>query len=212
MELQDFRPSRVEVLRKNGEIIEFSPFDLDKEVYVIEKFGSLSKFIEKLNSDKTTLLRIIYKFVDNEKLKNFFSAEDFDRDDIIKLNEAFTKTILNSMPAVNNSNYKDFLKIHNLTGDVKADYIKYYDKFARRYGYSLDDFFKLTRRQLVALMEGIQDGDHEDLEVKASLSGKKLKPRTKMLEVSDEQNKENEDQAMKALLDMKNKYKAKVKK
>ncbi len=67
---------------------------------------------------------------------------------------------------------------------------------AARYGYTIDDFYRLTSRQLAALVPVIDNAKHKETELKAALQGRKLKPRPEsVLNVTREEEKQQDKQA-----------------
>lgn len=67
---------------------------------------------------------------------------------------------------------------------------------AARYGYTIDDFYRLTSRQLAALIPVIDNARHKETELKAALLGKKLKPKPEtVLNVTREEEKQQDKQA-----------------
>lgn len=109
-----------------------------------------------------------------------------------------SEVINKSMPiGMNTKNSDELRKINNLQNDDdgKPCYGVYYDTVAKRYGYTIEQFYNLTLRQLHILLIVIGDKSYDELEVQASLQGKKLRPRMKPLENTVESDTKLDDDA-----------------
>lgn len=205
----------------HAEEYELLPFTLKKELWVLKSFDSLEKFNEALvkpNSERPFLLfEFIYELLKDSPFKTIDSflkkVLSKGRQGVIEATKqasiSANNSLLNAMPLVKSVTRTNELKeIQKAKGEsVGANYALYYDKIARRYGYTLDDFLNLTTRQLFFLLKAIDDGDYAELEVKAALAGRKLKPRLNELDISEDQDKENMKAAEEMLKRMEQRHK-----
>ena len=111
------------------------------------------------------------------------------------------------MPLIKNSQrLKELNDIKNLDDESKPCYARYYDTLAKRYGYTIEQFYGLTLRQVHILLNTSNDQSYDELEVQAALMGRKLKPKMKMLDVSVEEEMDQEQDAMDALKRLRERY------
>ena len=218
--VEELKPANT-VLLIDGKELELSLVTLQKEVIFAEKYGSFQNVFIKLKEKPEKILEIIYELVlDKTKFKNslevfkhfIFSItskekiEDKSRKMYLALEEASEKS---APKIVNLKRYKEIQKIKGEQADSKPCYASYYDSIAKRYGYSLDQFYDLTLRQLHILLKVIGEKTYDELEIQAALQGRKLKPRMNFEDVTPEQDAENENQAMEALKELQRKYQEK---
>jgi len=213
--IEDFCPLNP-IISINGEGIELSVLNLRLETSLIENYGGLKSAQEKIKSEPLELLRLVwFLLVDKARFKNSFSAfESFcfgakESTEVwaFEMSKGFNSAIVKSMPLIKNA--KRFKEIQELRGDGEIQtpcYAKYYDAVAKRYGYSISDFYDLTMRQLHILLNTIGDESYKELETQAALQGRKLKPKMEFKDISEEQEQEQEEQAVDALAELKRKY------
>lgn len=213
--LEEFNPAKpVLVLDSKG--FELSLITLQKEVQIKEKHGSLNDVFGNL---KETLFQVIWILLEDKKhfnnsFKNFenFILSNTNNDSLVetakKTSEVFNEVVYKSMPLIKNAKrHKEISQIKNQNKESQICYVSYFDTVSKRYSYTIEEFYNLTLRQLHMLLEQIGDATYEELEIQAALQGKKLKPRVKFDDVSEEQEKENEQEAMDALKRLQEKYK-----
>jgi hypothetical protein len=217
--VEELKPANPAIIL-NKEGIELSLLDLNAEVLLIEKYGSLSVAVDSIAKDSTNLIQIVWILVSN-KLRFNGSFEEF-ASFVLSSNESIAdkaktmkrgldEAIVKSMPLIKNKKrYDEIQKIKNSQTDSKPCYAGYFDSLSKRYGMTLDEFYKLTLRQIHILLKTADEKSYEDLEVTAALNGMKLKPRINMDEtVTPEEEKENQEQAMEALKRLQAEYEAK---
>jgi len=83
-----------------------------------------------------------------------------------------------------------------------------FDLFASRYGYSIEQFYSLTLRQIYSIKKVIEKSNRIELRQKAALHGKELKgDAPEVIEYDAEQENDNEAEAKKMLARMRAKHK-----
>jgi len=219
--IEELNPLKPVLVIDDREII-ISLITLHKEVIFKEKYGSLSKVFDAIKEKPEEIINVIWILTINKKefgfsleeLKKFIftskqSILEWSKDMHRCLNESISK----SMPLIKNQKrYKEIQEIKGSTTDTEPCYAGYFDTIAKRYGgYDLDKFYELTLRQLHMLLSTIGDKQYEELEVQASLHGRKLKPRMTFEDISEEQEKEQEQQALEALKRLQDEYKERMK-
>lgn len=219
VDIEELYPPNPVLLIDDKELF-LSPLTLQIEVKIIAEYGSVTKLYELFETKPEEIFRVVWHFI-IDKQKFNFSREVFD-DHIHNAKDglpiiakniavAFNFAVTNSQPLVKNlKRQKEIAAVLN-GGDTpkKACYASQYDTIAKRYGYTLDQFYGLTLRQLHMLLKVINDKSYEELEVQAALAGKKLQPRIFFDEVSEEQEAENTDHATDALRRLREEYEAK---
>ncbi len=215
--VEDLNPA-LPVLIIDGKEITISFVTLHLEVIFKEKYGSLDKVFKAISDDPTEILNIIWILVTDKKEFSFSfevfkkfaltskgSIADWSREMMTCLQQSVYK----SMPLIKNTKrHNDIQKIKGTQTDEKPCYGVYFDTVSKRYGYTIDQFYALTLRQLHILLKVINDKSYEELEVQAALAGKQLKPRMKFEDVSEEEEKENDEQAIEALKRLQEEYKS----
>lgn len=187
---------------------------LHVENLISSEYGSLKELIESYNKDRTILLDIICLLSEEHltinDLHSLISSDKRSTVDIAGiLSEVFVYVINSSMPLIKNQKrMKEIQEIQNAQNNTSggACYVKYYDIFAKRYSYTIDQFFNLTLRQVHLLLKEIGEQSHKELEVQAALLGKKLKPQMVYEDISVEEEKQQEDQALAALKMLQERY------
>ena len=188
------------------------------DLLVKKEFGGINKAFESIEKDPLNLLNLFWILVkdkaffkhDVEAFKKYvFGASEPLKDLSMKMSLVLQETIRDSMPLiVNAKRYKEIQEVLSTTTDSKPCYVRYYDTIAKRYGYSIEQFYDLTLRHVHMLLQIIGDASYEELEVQAALNGKALQPRIQYdHNISEEEVQEQEDDAMAALLELQRKYK-----
>jgi hypothetical protein len=213
-QLETLRPIKPQIeIGKNTYILDV--LSLAHEVYFIETFGGLAKVFEAIEKDPSKLIDIFWQLLSNKADFNNsfieFKKSAYSLADSItmarKMSGAIYESIQKSQPVVVNKKRMDELrKIQNMETNEKPCYARYYDTLAKRYGYTLDEFYNLTLRQVSALLETIGDESYKELEVQASLAGRELKPRMQINEVTEEQEKSQEQEAIDAVKRLQKQY------
>lgn len=134
------------------------------------------------NNDKQVFINKLYSLGMTAEITSELKFKIFD---IVRL----------SMPKIANSKkYADLMKLNSLSEEALVCYGVYYDRLAKRYRYSLDDFMNLTLGQLYILLNVSSDQNYKDIELQASLQGRKLKAQTKFNDIDEAtDNKLDED-------------------
>lgn len=190
---------------------------LKKQVELIENYGSLVKAFESVKDFKS-LCNLIWLLIDRSEYEYKFKAFYFDaylelqnnKNSMIK---ALYECQEKSMPKIKNNKFRKELEKINAAKDEKpVCYGEIYDVFAKRYGYSLDEFYNLTTRQMYAMLKIIDKKTYDELSVKASLHGVKLKERIQYNdEISDEDAERHDKEAADFLKKAREEYKEKMK-
>ena len=190
-------------------------FTLKVELWILEQFENLEEFNHALIKPPEDRPFILFEFIYELLINNpHDSIEDFLKHVLSKgqhglvaavkaTTNASDEIIIRSMPLVRSIKKLEQLKeirAASGAGDSEPCYAAYYDKVARSYGYTLQDFYNLTTRQLFLILTAIEDGDYIELEQKAAIAGRQLKPRLTIVDISEEQEAEN-DQARNELLE-----------
>lgn len=185
------------------------------EVTIRETYGSLENIFEVIREDPTSILDIVWILLSSKK--GFDSKDDFKSfclgsTDLLQewskfMMEALNKSVYLSMPLI--KNHKRMKDLQNIKGGESSRpcYVTYYDSVASRYGYTIERFYDLTLRQLHLILKIMNDKKYEELEVSASLHGRKLNPRVIVNDITEDEEKEQDDQASAALNDLKERYK-----
>ena len=216
--VEDLNPA-LPVLIIDGKEITISFVTLHLEVIFKDQYGSLPKLFEELEKNKQLIIPIIWELVINKPQFNN-SVEDFKKcifstkesliDVSKKMTACLNDSVHKSMPLIKNKQrYEDIQKLKKATTDEATEkpcYATYFDTVAKRYGYTLDQFYELTLRKLHIILNTIGDESYKELEVQAALNGVKLKPRMTYRDVSPEEEKEQEEDAFAALKKLKENY------
>lgn len=207
------------VLIVDGAEIHLMALTLRADVSLKYKYGTLVKVYDSIKENPSELLDIIWFFVKDKKLYNdkpenfknyLFKARESITDIAQKIKACLDEAVNTSMPLIKNKKrYKELQAINDSQTDETPCFLEYFDSISKRYGYTLDSFMDLTLRQVHMLLNLVGDKSYEELEVQAALQGRKLKPRMKFLDVSEEEEMDQEQQALDALKRLQEDYKAK---
>lgn len=219
IKLNELYPSPIyfEIFDKEYEL---KPFTLKVELWVLDNFETLEEFNKALLTPQEDRPFLIYEFLFqllkdspfktvDELCKKILDKGKAKLIEITKhASKVINKTLIDSMPLIKSETRSRELKElrEAKNENIEADYGIYYDKLARRYSYSIEQFYSLTTRQLFIMLQAIDDGDYSELEVKAALAGRELKPRMVSLDISEEQDKENMQAAETMLEEMKKRH------
>jgi len=215
--VEDFNPRKPVLIIDNLEI-ELSLITLEKDVIFKDKYGSINKIFEKIKENPFIIFDVVWilvidKSIFNHNFENFKNTlQDKKTEQSLTtkaslMSECLNDCFVKSMPLIKNKKrYKEIQEIKGGTEDSKPCYARYFDTVAKRYGYKIDEFYNLTLRHLHILLKTIGDKQHEELEVKAALADKKLTPRIKYEDISEEQEEDQEKQAQEALKSLKERY------
>lgn len=212
----DLRPEKV--YYKNYELL---PFTLNAEVWAVNRFGSITQMTEAIKNpteagNETALFEVLLYLMADKSV--FKKPEDVIKDGLAISKQALInnaghayksiKRVLDlSSPLIKNpERLKDQLAMQETQGAPSPCYGVYYDRIAKRYGYSIDQFYELTLRQLHILLSVINEESYHELEVQASLQGRELKPRMEVLDITPEQEKEQEQAAQDAYAELQRRY------
>lgn len=203
--IEDLNPLKP-ILIINDNEIELNLLTLHIDMKLKEKVDRLENVFAEINKTPMLLLDIIWILIaDKSKFNNSkidFKQAIFSAGNTVELTKNMmsktSEVIAKSMPLVLNSkNYEELRKINNLQRDDDGTpcYGVYYDTIAKRYGYTIDQFYNLTLRQLHILLTVIGDKSYEELEIQATLQGKKLRPKIKALDIDTEADTKLDDDA-----------------
>lgn len=198
--------------------VEFSLLTLKKIVKLKELYGELPDMFQQMQKDKLMMLDVLWHLLLDK------SAFDFEIDKFKmsllkgKLNE-LGKTLANifdeitrkSMPIIINKDLDAEIKkiqaAQNAGESPEPCYAVYFDNISKRYsGYDLEKFYELTLRQLQMLLETSGDEKYKDLELQASLAGRKLKPRIKYNAITPQQEEDNQKEVTDRLAQLRKEY------
>jgi len=205
------------VLLIDSEEIEISFISLKIDGILQKKFNGLTGVYSLIKENPVSIIEIIWVLVRN-KSRFSFSLEVFKnhcltskeslQDVAMKMKQCLDDSVNASMPLVKNpKRVKELNAINKATTQEGVCYGVYYDRIAKRYGYSLEQFYDLTLRNIHIFLNVIGDESYKELEIKASLAGRDLKPRMKMNDISPEEEAEQEKQALEALAELQKRYK-----
>lgn len=212
----EFNPSPPILALPLGEVA-LSNITLKHLTRIEETYGGLAKIFEEINKNAKTLIKVLWDLV-LDKAFFKYSYKEFENHflshDIVKTSEegyrVLNKAVATSMPLIKNpKRYKELQKIKKAQSENQSTiscYGEIYDRIATRYGYTVEEFYNLTLRQVHILLEKLEDGRYKDLEVQASLMGKKLKPRVTYSDFSEEQEADQEADAQEAFKRLQKEY------
>lgn len=211
--LEELNPSNP-VLRVNKKEIELSLLTLQLEVNLTDIYGTLSNAMENLGKNivAVTWMFVIDKNRFDNSFDNFaavlFSGDDSTASISKNMAACFYEAVRKSRPIIKNpERAKELQKMTEPNGELKICYAGYFDTVASRYsGYTLKTFYQLTLGQLHAFLNTIGDKKYEELEVQAALQGRKLKPRMIPLDVTVEEEKEQDQDAQDAVRRLREAY------
>lgn len=209
------------VLEIDGELTIISLITLEKEVFFMENYQSVSNSFEVLREKPELLINFVWELVLDksrfgnsfEKFNSFiFGSKDPLADVAKKMKNCFDESVRKSSPLIKNvKRYKELQEINKTQTDAEPCYATYYDSIAKRYGYTLQEFYGLTLGQLHILLKTINNEAYKELETQAALHGRKLKPRMEFKDISPEEEAEQEKDALDALARLQKEYEEKKK-
>lgn len=200
--IADFNPSNPKLII-NGMELEFKVLSLKIDCLLTEEFGSPQDVHPIIKREPLRLFDVAWIFLvrkdlfDNspEKFKDFCMKRivENSKNLVNTINACYAK----SAPIIRNrKSYDAMMKIHAENNEQKPIcYAVYYDRISKRYGYSIEQFYDLSLRQLHALLTVSTDGTYEEIEIQAALQGRKLKARTQFKDVDEVQDKKMDDEA-----------------
>lgn len=207
LELNPINP----VLTVDGREFELSKLTLKHENLFADAFGSLQELYAKASKEYELIIKALWLLLIDKSqfnntyslfLKHILTAKEFPN-----LSDPLDDAVTRSRPVVKNQKrLKEINAIKQNESGEKPCYATYFDSIAKRYGYTLDEFMALTLGQLHMMLNKIGDESYKELEVQAALMGKKLKPRIKYNDISEEEEKEQDAQAMDALRRLRERY------
>lgn len=198
--------------------LEIQILNLNHLAYIDQKYNSIQGLLDQIKITPETLIDALWYLLKDKIIfsyKKSLFKELFFSGDIIENSKngytCLTQAITYSMPLIKNEKrYKEIQQIKKAQNENQSSIMCYgaiYDSLANRYGLSLKDFYELSLRQIHILLEKASSGLHKDLEIQAALMGKKLQPKLEFNDFSEEQEKENEEEAMDALKRLQEQYK-----
>lgn len=205
------------ILKLSQGEVALSPITLKELTKIEESYGGLAKIFDKIKEKPMTLVDILWELVSDKsffkysrkQFQNFFLSADI-AGTSKEAYRVLNKAIADSMPLIKNAKrYKELQKIKQSQQEDASGSTCYgaiYDALASRYGYTVEQFYNLTLRQVHILLAKLEDGKYRDLEVQASLMGKKLKPRVTYSDFSEEQEADQDEQALEALKELQKRY------
>jgi len=206
--LEELNPF-IDPLDINGIHLQTKGFDLYCEVWAAKHFENFTTFIDLvMNGESVAIYSGIYttlidKNVSYSQFVKTMLAQKDAKKTLGILATHLTFLIKNAQPLIKNP--KRLKEINAALGKEEGDhshegnYAVFFDKIARRYGYSFKDFYTLTSRQLHACFKAMETEDYKELEVRAALAGRKLKEQIKYHDFTEEQEAEHIDQAEAAI-------------
>lgn len=212
----DLRPSKV-VMNICDKDITLNFVSLEMDVFYTEKYGSINKTLDHIRENPLSIFEVIYPLVEDKKqfktLKEFRSfctkihlgSSLEDRAILIfeKIQEVFQK----SSPIIKNyKRMKEHADIKKAQDDKEICYGEYFDTLHGRYGYSLDEFYQLTLRQIHILLKVASDRNYDELRTQASMHGRKMEERMQYADITEEEEEEQDRHAMEALEMLKQRF------
>ena len=203
--VEEFRPTNPKLKLKSGEI-ELSLITLHIDSQLKEKVARLEDIFSSIKKNPILLYDILWILViDKSAFGNSFKkfletiyAEARTSEVTAGAMKLLSEVIAKSMPLIKNVKRNEELrKIRNLQNDENTQpcFGVYYDAPAKRYGYTIDQFYDLTIRQLHILLHIIGDKSYEEIEIQAALQGRKLKPQMKAIDIDEKVDKQMDDEA-----------------
>lgn len=199
--------------------IELSLITLEKEVTFIEVYGSLPNIFKVINEIPEEILDITWELIiDKTQFKSrrevFKKYALTSKDSIVdwsrKMMLCIYQSVNKSQPLIKNQKrYKELQEIKGTQTDKTPCYGVYYDTIAKRYPYTLDEFYNLTLRQLHMFLSTIGDESYKELEVRAALANRELKPRMEFNDVTEEEEQQQTDDALEVLKRLEKNYQEK---
>lgn len=205
----------------NDKKIIFSLVNLNHEVYFAERFGGIQKFFHGLKNNPETLLEVSWLLLSGkEEFKSCFktfetflhSGKELTNEWAQKLVSLIEQSAIRSRPII--KNLKRVQEMQKIKAAQNAEdgtpcYAKHYDSIASRYGYTIDQYYELTLRQLQILLKTANEEEYQELEFQAALNGRELKAPIKVLEISDEEDNDLDKEAQSMFDRLKKNYEEK---
>lgn len=205
-EVNELRP--IPVFYKSYEL---KPFTLNCEVWAIHNYGSIKKMWEQIQkpNEKSIALYDVLSYLTGKTKKELIyhgvadNKLNIEKTVIENSRLAYTaiKSALdNSSPLIKNpERAKAKQQMLEAQGAAKPPcYGVYYDRLAKRYGYDLDQFYNLTLRQLLILLNVINEESYDELALQAKLHGREIKERMEVDDITPEQEAEQDNAAQAA--------------
>lgn len=222
LQLHELKPPLVKIVL-DQKVFMLKPFTLNEEVEVIHKFGSMKNTMGFLNSptekNPYTVFILAWQLLEDKEyfgtLDKFIkSCKGNSKRAFIRAGQSCFKGVKQSIedsgPLIKNPERMAFLhKQAVMQGKEKEQvcYASYFEKISSRFGYTINEFYELTMRQLHALLKCISNSKYEELEVQAVLAGRKMKPRIEYDDITPEQEKENEKAGENAHAELQRRFK-----
>jgi len=205
------------ILIIDGTAIDISLITLQHEVIFKDQYGSLSNVFKVINEKPDELVNVIFILIADKKAfqnklevfrKFCFTSKDSIKTWAQKMMACFNASVASSMPLVRNAKRMKELQEIKAGGENKPPcYAVYFDSIAKRYGFTLEQFYNLTLRNIHIMLHTIGDESYKEVELQAALLGRKLKPKMDFKDISEEEEIEQEDHAMEALKKLQEDYK-----
>ena len=212
-QLNELRPAKI-LLNIDGRDFTISLVTLSLEIEFQKKYGSLGGIFPALKEKPNDIFYIVWllleekEYFDNNLAKFTKALEKSKNLTGEKLAVCINSSISLSVPLIKNmKRHQEILEMNNTEDYGGPCYASYYDSLAKRYGYTLDQFYSLTLRQLHLILKTIGDKSYEELEIQASLAGRTLKPRITYTDITEEEEQENIEHATDALKRLQENYK-----
>jgi len=212
--ITDLRPANP-ILSIGDRSFTISLITLHIESIIKEKICSLNEIHKNISKNPLIIFDIIWillidknQFDNYTEFKNFIYKQAKTSEVSRSISEVIEESFYKSMPKIKNkAKYDDLLRISQANETEKICYGVYYDRLAKRYGYTINDFFNLTLSQLHILLTVSSDQSYEETEVQAALQGRKLKARMKFNDVEEDEDKKLDNDAKELLERLQREYK-----
>ena len=210
--LEELNPVNV-VLNINENKIILKKLSIGVELDIVVNHISIEDLIRFDAENISITLDVLWELTDNKK--------DFNNSKITFINKvlstknalSFNKTLHASLiKVIHDSRPVQSLKRSTRVQEegVKPCYAKYFDIIAKRYGYTLQDFYNLTLRQIHIILKTINSESYKELETQAALLGRQLKPRNEEIELTQEEEDAQDEMAMALQKRLMDEYKEKL--
>lgn len=210
----DFNPpkKKLKIGKKSYQLDNLTLLKLSE---IKDEVGELYEVFDKMRKTPLIIVKVFWILIidkdqfedDFKKFENAFLGTGSTPEHTKEAMDVLYAVIKNSMPLViNEKRRKDIDKIIGDTKETVNCYVDFYDSIASRYGYTIEDFYNLTLRQIMMLLKKVSNKRHDELAIKAALMGRKIEDRVRLEEIPEEQEKEQEDQARAALKRLQQEY------
>lgn len=212
--IQDLYP--VVTMRILDQDLELGLLTLKVQSTLNYRYGDISNIDEVIKKNPMAIFDIIWLLLKDKNLfnnnQNVFINKIYTMGVTAQITSELKHKIFEivrvSMPKINNNKkYSDLMKLNNLAEESIVCYGVYYDRLAKRYGYSVEDFINLTLGQLYILLNVSNDQNYKDLELQASLQGKKLKSQMKFDDLDEATDTKLDEDAKDLLKRLQDEYK-----